>query len=110
MVTVVGAGGGATPVGVGTATVGVGAGALVWTAGCFAGPGVGRAAGVDCSLAGTSLAARAGVAVAPSIEDSGDGETMETGRLLDVGAGDGPRLPHAQSVIATRPRVASLTA
>jgi hypothetical protein len=30
------------------------------------------------------------------------------GKVVDVGAGDGPRLLHAQSVITTRPRVASL--
>jgi hypothetical protein len=108
MVTVVGAGGGAARVGVGTATVGVGAGTLGWTVGCFAGPGVRRGAEVGCRVAGTSLAVAPGVAVAPTIEDSGDGETVEMGKLVDVGAGDGPRLPHAQSVITARPRVASL--
>jgi hypothetical protein len=59
-------------------------------------------------VAGTSLAVTPGVAVAPSIEDSGGSETMEVGKVVDVGAGDGPRLLHAQSVITTRPRVAIL--
>jgi hypothetical protein len=59
-------------------------------------------------VAGTSLAVTPGVAVAPSIEDSGDSETMGMGKVVDVGAGDGLRLLHAQSVITTRPRPASL--